>query len=182
MSKPMLYAIFIVKFLFGLGLIIWTVMMTLSSDVGLDDDNAFLSSYHKIDDDFNNMVKSNIDFEKKYNFTIELNGKSIDGLTIKDVFLSQRVIKDRKDKKNLLKVGINSFRYKISAKNNQIPKDIKVNMLVTMTTNHTFDQKLNFENKTQQTFKIEKKGYWNITGTIEVDGDKGYYFIKTDAN
>ena len=53
-------------------------------------------------------------------------------------------------------------------------------MLVTMTTNHIFDKKLTFKHNTE-TFEIKKKGYWNITGTIEVDNHKGYFFIKTNA-
>jgi hypothetical protein len=181
MKRPVLYGIFILKFFFGLGLIIWTVMMTISSDVGQDDDNAFLSSYHDVDDNFNNMIISNIKFKNKYNLEFNINDTVVKGLMIDDIYLSQRVIKKRDIRKNLLKVGKNTFSYKITTKDNKIIKDVKVNILVTMTTNHTFDKKLNFKDKEIEIFTIDKQGYWNITGTIEIGKFKGYYFIKTNS-
>jgi hypothetical protein len=180
MSKPLLYGIFIVKFLFSLALIIWTVMLTLSSDVGEDVDNAFLSTYHNVDDNFNQMIADNHNFSNLYNITFYFNNTIINNLTIKDAFLSQRAVKKRDIKKNILKVGSNTFKYEIIKKDGTKIKNVKLNMLVTMTTNHLFDKKLIFENNTE-TFNIEKKGYWNITGIIEVDNHKGYFFIKTNA-
>ncbi len=181
MNKFTLYTIFILKFLLGLGLIVWTIMMTLSSDVGQDDDNAFLSTYHNIDDDFNDMITSNFNFDNKYNLVFDLNKKTMDGLTLKDVFLGQRVIKKRIIRKDILNIGNNIFKYKLTTKDGKEVKDSKLDMVVTMTTNHIFDKKLEFKNKNTETFKIDKKGYWNITGTIEVGTDKGYFFIKTNA-
>ncbi len=64
MNKTLLYSIFILKFLFGLGLIAWTITITMSSDVGQDEDTSFLSSYHDVDRGFNDMIFSNNDFEK----------------------------------------------------------------------------------------------------------------------
>ena len=181
MSKPLLYGIFIVKFLFGLALIWWTIAMTLSSDVGEDEDNAFLSTYHNVDDNFNNMVNSNLNFENKYDLKFYFNDTVIEGLKIKDVFLGQRTIKARSLRKDILNVGENKFRYEIVSKDGTKLENIKLTMLVTMTTNHLYDKNLKFENKDLETFKIAKKGYWNITGTIEVGNDKGYFFIKTNA-
>ena len=57
----------------------------------------------------------------------------------------------------------------------------KVDILVTMPTNHLYDKKLEYKNTTEEIFEIAKKGYWNITGTIEVANNKGYFFIKTNA-
>jgi hypothetical protein len=180
MSKPLLYGIFIVKFLFGLALIIWTVMMTLSSDVGEDNDNAFLTTYHKVDDNFYSMVVSNYKFEDKYKVKFYLNDTVLDGLSINDVFLGQRSIKSRKIRKDILKFGTNKFKYEIKTKDGKIVNNVKLKMLVTMTTNHKFDKNLLFK-ENEEIFNISKKGYWNITGTIEVNNDKGYFFIKTNA-
>ena len=180
MSKPLLYGIFIVKFLFGLALIGWTLMVVMSSDVGLDDDNAFLSTYHHVDRNFNGMVNSNIKFENKYNLKFYLNNEVIDGLTVKDVFLSQRVIKNRKNRKNILKIGNNHFSYTLTTKDKKEVDDVKMDMLITMTTNHIYDKRLDFKKKTE-IFNIDKQGYWNITGSIEIGDDKGYFFIKTNA-
>ncbi len=181
MSKPLLYAIFILKFLFGLGLIAWTITMTLSSDVGEDEDNAFLSSYHNVDDNFNKMVNDNYNFEDKYNLKLFFNNEIIEELTIKDVFLSQRVIKERKIRKNILKIGNNTFKYSITTKDGKEVKNAKINMLVTMTTNHIHDKKLDFKDKNIETFDLKIKSYWNITGTIEIGDDKGSFFIKTNS-
>ena len=181
MSRPLLYGIFIVKFLFGLALIWWTIWMTLQSDVGQDDDNAFLSTYHNVDDNFNSMIISNDNFEEKYNLKFYLNDEVIDGLTVKDVFLAQRAINERKTRKDILKVGTNNFKYELTSKDGTNPKDVKANILVTMATNHLYDKKLEYKNKTTETFELKRKGYWNITGTIEVGNDKGYFFIKTNA-
>ncbi|MCK5110692.1 MAG: hypothetical protein KAQ94_04150 [Arcobacteraceae bacterium] len=180
MSKPLLYGIFIIKFVFGLALIVWTVMMTLSSDVGEDDDNAFLSTYHEVDDNFNQMSIDNANFRNKYNIKLELNDEIIYGLDMQDVFLAQRAIKDRTNKKDILKVGKNNFKYAIQTKDGTEVKNAKLAMLVTMATNHTYDKNLEFKTDTE-TFKLAKKGYWNITGTIEIGEDKGYFFIKTNA-
>ncbi len=180
MSKPLLYGIFIIKFLFGLGLIIWTVMMTLSSDVGQDDDNAFLSTYHKVDDNFNQMTVDNTNFGNKYNVKLVLNDEVIYGLDMQDVFLAQRAIKLRKNRKNILKVGKNNFKYEVQTKDGIEIKNAKLTMLVTMTTSHKYDKKLEFKSDTE-IFQLSKEGYWNITGTIEVADNKGYFFIKTNA-
>jgi len=181
MSKPLLYGIFILKFLFGLALIAWTVTITMTSDVGEDDDNAFLTSYHDVDYKFNDMVDSNYKFEDKYNLVFYFNDEVIKGLTVKDVFLSQRVIKKRKIRKNILKIGKNTFRYELVSKDGQKIKNSNLKVLVTMATNHTYDKNLEFKNTNIQTFDLKKQSFWNITGTIEVGKDKGYFFIKTNA-
>ena len=181
MSRPLLYTIFILKFLLGIGLIVWTVMMTLSSDVGQDDDNAFLSTYHKVDDNFNDMVISNFAFDDKYNLRFTLNNDELDGITLKDAFLGQRSIKERKIRRDILNIGKNTFKYKLTTKDGKEVLNAKLTMVVTMTTNHIHDKTLEFKNKYVETFDVQKKGYWNITGTIEVGTNKGYFFIKTNA-
>jgi hypothetical protein len=182
MSKPLLYGIFIVKFLFGLALIWWTIWMTLSSDVGEDEDNAFLSTYHNVDDNFNNMITQNNSFEQRYNLKFYLNDELIEGLTLQDVFLAQRAINQRKIRKDILKVGENKFSYTLTTKENgKKLNNVNLSMLVTMATTHQYDKKLEFENTNLETFNINKQGYWNITGTIEVNDHKGYFFIKTNA-
>jgi len=181
MSKPVLYGIFIIKFFFGLGLIVWTVMMTLSSDVGKDNDNAFLGNYHTVDANYNNMVIDNLKIEKKYDIKLMLNDKIIDGLPYKDVFLAQRAIIKRKTGKNILKLGKNIFEVKILTKDGQVVKNTKTNMLITMATNHIFDIKLDFNSSNTHEFEVKQMGFYNITGTIEIDDLKGSFFIKTNA-
>ncbi len=182
MPKWLIYGLFIFKFVIGLYLIYWTIYMTLQSDVGQDDDNAFLSTYHKVDDNFNAMATNNIIFEKDYNVKFKLNNETIIGLTYDDIFLSQRVIQDRKIRKNILKVGENIFTIYIQDKNGNIIKNKQIDILVTKSTNHTEDVALVFNNEDTQKFNIKSKGYWNITGTIKVDDKIGKFYIKTNAN
>jgi len=183
MPKWLIYTLFILKFLFGLALIYWTIYMTMSSDVGKDDDNAFLSTYQNVDDNFNTISKNNIDFNHKYNVKIGINNTTIDGLTYNDVFLSQRAMINKKDRKNILNVGDNIFTIVIEDKNGNKIENKNVNILVTRSTNHTEDIKLSIQNnQTSQKFEIKSKGYWNITGTISINEDSGTFYIKTNAN
>lgn len=181
MNKWLLYTIFVAKFLSGLGLIFWTVYMTMQSDVGQDNGNAFLSTYHNIDDNYNNIVIANARLNSKYLITFNLNDESIIGLSHKDVFLAQRAIAKRTVRKNILKLGENIFSVNITDKNGKIVENADIKMLVTMATNHTYDKNLEFKNTNLGKFNLQNIGYWNITGTVTIEGEEGYFFIKTNA-
>ena len=182
MKKTTVYALFIFKFLFSLSLIWWTITMTLSSNVGKDDDNAFLSSYHDIDKNYNAMSVQNDAFNKKYNIKLILNGEIINKMDFTDIRLGQRSVALRTNNKLILKLGQNIFSYEIrDIKTNTIVKS-KLKLLVTMTTNHLYDKSIEMNNdKPLASFNLTHQGYWNITGTVEVGTDKGYLFIKTNA-
>ncbi len=181
MPKWLIYNLFILKFILGLGLIYWTIYMTLQSDVGKDEDNAFLSSYHDVDRNFNDIVKANQNFELKYNVKFDFNNQTLVGLSYSDIFLAQRAIQERKIRKHILKVGENSFTVLVQDKSGNIVKNKIVDMLITKSTNHTEDVKLLFTNVDNKKFNIESIGYWNITGTILIGNDKGTFYIKTNA-
>jgi len=181
MRKEVVYALFILKFVLGIYLIYWTIATTLSSDVGQDADNAFLNTYHNVDDNFNNMIALNQKFIQKYNIKFDFNGTEIIGLTVDDVFLAQRAIQQRNIRKDMIHVGKNSFTVLVQDKqgNEITAKNIKI--LVTKNTTHAEDVNLEFKNEDTKEFDIGSIGYWNITGTIGVDGDKGFFYIKTNA-
>ena len=181
MPKWLIYTLFILKFIFGLVLIWWTIYMTFQSDVGQDDDNAFLSSYHNVDDNYNKLMKETNEFNSKYNVKFIFNKEEIYGLSHQDVYLSQRVIQERKIRKDIINVGKNIFSIYIQDKNGNAIKESKIEILVTKNTNHKEDVKLLFINEETKTFDIKSKGYWNITGTVEVNGSKGYFYIKTNG-
>jgi len=171
---------FAIIFFFTLGMIIWTIMETAKAGVGLDDDNAFLSDYHKVDRNFNNMVAQNNSFESKYNIKFLFNDEEILGLSYDDVFLAQRVIQDRKIRKNMIKIGKNKFTVLVQDKNGNAISNKQVEILVTKAVTHNHDVKLSFKEDTKA-FDIDSIGYWNITGTVEVENEKGHFFIKTNA-
>ncbi|MDC0933735.1 hypothetical protein OAR97_07775 [Arcobacteraceae bacterium] len=181
MPKWLIYTLFILKFVLGLALIWWTVYMTFQSDVGKDDDNAFLSDYHHIDDNYNKLMEQNNEFNSKYNVKFVFNDEVILGLTHQDVYLSQRVIQERKIRKDIINVGANKFSVYIQDKAGNIVTTNNIEILVTKNTTHTEDVKLHFVNEDTKTFTIKSKGYWNITGTVETNGSKGYFYIKTNG-
>ena len=181
MPKWLIYSLFILKFFLGLALIWWTVYMTLQSDVGKDDDNAFLSDYHKIDDNYNKMVEENNEFSSKYNVKFLFNTQTIVGLSYHDIYLSQRSIKDRTFRKHMLHVGKNTISVMVQDKAGNELKKKKVNILVTKNTTHDEDVKLEYIDEDTKLFEIKSIGYWNITGTVEVNGSKGSFYIKTNA-
>ena len=181
MPKWLVYTLFIAKFGLSLALIWWTVYMTLQSDVGSDDDNAFLSTYKDMDDNYNKIIEQNNEFSSKYNVKFVFNKETIYGLTQSDVYLSQRVIQDRKIRKDIINVGENKFSVFIQDKEGNNIVNSKIDILVTKNTTHAEDVKLNFVNEDTKIFQIGSKGYWNITGTVEVNGSKGYFYIKTNG-
>ncbi len=68
---------------------------------------------------------------------------------------------------------------KLFDKNDNEIKDSVVKFRVTKSTNNKEDMDFN---KFDEIVNIPIQGNWNITGTIEtVDGDKGYFYIKTNA-
>lgn len=182
MPKWLVYTLFILKFMLSIALIFWTVYMTLQSDVGKDDDNAFLSNQHDVDDNYNKIMEQNNEFNSKYNVKFVFNDEEIIGLSHSDIYLSQRVIKERKIRKNMLHIGKNSVKVYIQDKNANEITESKVNILVTKNTTHAEDVTLNITNEISKEFEIQSFGYWNITGTVEVNGSKGSFYIKTNAS
>jgi hypothetical protein len=181
MPKWLVYTLFVLKFALSLALIFWTVYMTQQSDVGKDEDNAFLKTHKVMDDDYNKIVEQNSLFSSKYNVKFIFNDTEIIGLTHQDVYLSQRNIKERSLRKNMLNVGENKVSIYIQDKNGVEVKNSHINILVTKNTTHTEDVTLEFNNETSKNFVLKSLGYWNITGSLEVDDDKGYFYLKTNA-
>lgn len=181
MRKEYVYALFVLKFLLGIGLIYWTIAMTMSSDVGKDDDNAFLTTYQDVDRNYNNMIMSNRAFEEKYNVKFLFNDETIVGLSVDDVFLAQRAIKNRKNRKGIVNVGNNKFIVLVQDKAGNDITNKTVNILITKNTSHAEDVNLEYKNEDTKSFQLKSFGSWNITGTVAIGDDKGFFYIKTNA-
>ena len=158
--------------------------MQISSAVKtpVHEDKSFLSTYHKIDTGYNDIVESNEKFNTKYNVEININDK-IFGLYIADVFYSQRVIEDKSTHKDMFSKGTNHLSVKVTDKSgNSIDAIIKFK--VTRGTNSYSDVDVSNEESKLSSFDFDLSnvGNWNITGTIEVnENDKGYFYIKSNA-
>jgi hypothetical protein len=182
-SKKTLYTIFILKFFFSISLIFWTIKITLGAGVGSDDDNSFLSDYKTVNENYNKIVEENKLFNSKYIITAIINEKTIDNLSYKDIFLSQRNIKQRTKRKNILNNGTNVIKLLIKDKmTNKIIDKIDANIAFTRPSTHNGDIKfkINRSNKST-TFNIDAKAYWNIMGEVKIKDNIGHFYIKTNS-
>jgi len=183
MSKRTLYAIFIGKFLFSISLIAWTIIMTLGAGVGKDDDNTFMSYYKDVDENFNQIMTANGNFSEKYDFEIKINDFLLNELSYTDIYLSQRVINERKERRDILHLGNNKISIKVKDKITQEEiKNIDAKIIFTMPSTHEHNQELNITSSgLEKNIILTKKSYWNIMGKIKIDNKIGSFYIKTNA-
>jgi hypothetical protein len=183
MSKRTVYTLFIAKFVFSLAMIFWTIKMTLGAGVGTDDDTTFMSYYQNVDDNYNQLMAANQKFEEKYTVDITINDFSLDKLDVDDIYLSQRVIKKRELRKNILRVGENNIVIKVYDKitNDEI-KGYTTDIIFTMASSHKHNQEIQLKNSEKSTVRLTQKTFWNIMGRINIQNQNGQFFIKTNAN
>jgi len=184
MKKYQLWLLFFFAiFAFTFSMIIWTVMS--ASKVDINEDKSFASSYHIVDDKFNDMMRSSEKFKKLYDAKLIINSQE-KNLNIDDVFLSQRALENKSKNKNMLRVGQNSIEIILKDKSSSQPiADAKIELLITRATVNHDDIKITdfqYENgiyKANTNINIE--GNWNITGYIKINDDKGYFYYKTKS-
>lgn len=130
--------------LFGIGLGVWTIVMTIDNPVEMD--NSYMMNYHQLDRDINKIIESGKKFDKKYDFAL--------------------LTKD-------LKTGENTLLLEVKDKEGNIVKDAKVDILVTRPETTKFDKKIKaiFENgKYIAKVKLNKEGRWNLIIRVTIDG------------
>lgn len=175
---------FIAIFSFVFSMIIWTVKSAMS--VPVIEDRSFMQKYQDVDENYNNIMKSNAIFQAKYDFEFYINEVKF-GLTTDDIKLSQRVLEKYSQHKNILKVGQNSLKVIVTDKQTNEKKDIKIEIIVSKTISADSDTILTNENfvNTDGTFssdiEIKDENNWLITGSFKVDENVGYIYIKTNA-
>ncbi len=176
---------FIGIFSFVFCMIIWTIYSAVNTPV--HEDKTFLKSYHDMDKEYNNIVKSNNQFLSKYDFLITINENKFD-LIFNDMFLSQRVIEEKSNHKNIFKLGNNTIVVQIKEKTtNKIIDDIKMEFSIYKPTNDNNNIEFNNDNinsingNSKFEFKLPLKGNWNISGVFKVKNDTGYFFVKSNA-
>lgn len=164
-------------------MIVWTVKSAVNTPVY--DDRSFLSSYHDVDYNFNEMMISNAKFNARYNATITVNDRTI-AFEIKDVFLGQRSLEKQSVNQDMLQVGENTVSVVITdKKSNEKISNAEVNLQVTRAIEDMYDINLNgikSDNGTYKTSaKIDLAGNWNITGSVTVGEDTTYLYIKSNT-
>ncbi|MEA1914367.1 MAG: FixH family protein [Campylobacterota bacterium] len=171
-------------FSFSIGMIVWTIMSAATIDI--NEDQSFSSTYHDVDDKYNTMMHSTKKFNDKYETILSVNGKSKD-LNSVDVFLSQRALEKKSINKNMLNVGENSIEITVIDKQTfKSVENLKINILLTRSTvNHDDIRLQEFSYKDgiyRAKTKIDIEGNWNMTGYIQVNEDKGYFYYKTKSS
>ncbi len=130
--------------LFGIGMGVWTIFMTIDNPVEMD--NSYMMNYHQLDRDINKIIESGKKFDKKYDFNL--------------------LTKD-------LKTGENTLLLEVKDKEGNIIKDAKVDILVTRPETTKFDKKIkaSFENgKYVAKVNLNKEGRWNLIIRVRIKG------------
>ena len=165
-------------------MIIWTIMSAVK--IPVLEDRSFLKKYQEVDESFNNIMTSNKNFLKKYDVEFIINTKKF-GLETQDIMYSQRVLEKKSKHRNILNIGDNTLTINVFDKITKEKKEITVLLNVTKSIANDSDILLNnekFKNNSNtyiSTFEINDENNWNITGSIKVNNEIGYVYIKTNA-
>lgn len=175
---------FIAIFAFTVYMIIWTIYK--ATQVPVVEDRSFMQKYQYVDENYNNIMTSNINFLEKYSLELELNGK-IFPLTTEDIRYGQRVIEKYSNHKDVLKVGENSLKILVLNKTTKEIVPINIDLLITKTMSDDSNLNLKDENFTKDkniyttNFSLNEETNWIITGSFKVEDETGFIFIKTNA-
>lgn len=171
-------------FMVGLIMITWTIKSAVGLPVQVD--YTFFETKKEIDDKFNLMAESNVNFTQKYNIEFVYNDDNVALLDLSEMFLAQRVVEEKGQHRNFLKVGDNKLAVVIKDKDgNVVSQNVSIHAMVTIASNNTNDIDLtNFEfveDKFVSNFEVPRLANWNVNGIVTVGEDKGYFFIKTNS-
>ena len=175
---------FIAIFAFTVYMIIWTIYKATQAPVV--EDRSFMQKYQYVDENYNNIMTSNINFLEKYSLELDLNGK-IFPLTTEDIKYGQRVIEKYSNHKDVLKVGENSLKILVLNKITKEIVPINIDLLITKTMSDDSNLNLKDENFTKDkniyitNFSLNEETNWIITGSFKVEDETGFIFIKTNA-
>ena len=175
---------FIAIFAFTVYMIIWTIYKATQAPVV--EDRSFMQKYQYVDENYNNIMTSNINFLEKYSLELDLNGK-IFPLTTEDIRYGQRVIEKYSNHKDVLKVGENSLKILVLNKTTKEIIPLSIDLLITKTMSDDSNVNLKDENFTKDkniyttNFSLNEETNWIITGSFKVENETGFIFIKTNA-
>src|SRR5574344_1779292 len=175
---------FIAIFAFTVYMIIWTIYK--ATQVPVVEDRSFMQKYQYVDENYNNIMTSNINFLEKYSLELDLNGKNFP-LTTEDIKYGQRVIEKYSNHKDVLKVGENNLKISVLNKITKEIVPINIDLLITKTMLDDSNLNLKDENFTKDkniyttNFSLNEETNWIITGSFKVEDETGFIFIKTNA-
>lgn len=134
------------------------VRIALSNPVEMD--SYYLSDYHDVDENINEILKSKKEFDKKYKVEVEFKK-----FVAKDNKIKIKIT-DKKDLKNI--------------------EDAKIELLITRPDVSTFDKKPKFIGVEDgyyiyKAFDVEKKGRWQILVKVNLDNLVSFTKLETYA-
>lgn len=175
---------FIAIFGFTIYMIVWTIYKAVQ--VPTVEDKSFLYKYQFVDENYNDMMNSNIKFLEKYSLELDING-TIFPLTTDDIKYGQRVIEKHSKHKDILKLENNLIKIDIIDKVTKEKVPTNIDLVISKTMSNDSDIVLknkNFEvneNSYSSKFDLKEPTNWIITGSFDVKNEKGFIFIKTNA-
>ena len=175
---------FIGIFGFTFSMIVWTIKSATS--ISITPDKSFMKKYQDVDEHYNEMMDSNIQFTSKYDFEMSINDNKF-SLTTDDIKYSQRVLEKISLHKDSLKVGQNNIKIVVTDKITKEKKDLDIQLAISKSIADDSDLSLkneNFQNDNKvysSQFELKDAHNWIITGSFVVEGITGYIYIKTNA-
>ena len=139
-------------------LIVGTIIV--ASNNAVEPSDLYMQNYHEVDANANEIIMSQIAFNKKY--TIDYLGTQLD------------------PKGSLIS-------YRIADKNGNAVNNAKIAVVITRPNTHAYN--LNLDNPTQKgdgvyefaSVTLPKEGRWNIMADIKVGENQRYYNLKADT-
>jgi len=140
----------------GVALTLWTLYSASNNVVQLD--NSYMSNYHTVDDNYNNLMMQKAEFDKKYILDLD------------EIELT---------------LGDNILDIKVFTKDNLEPiKGAKITALITRP--HTVKDDLHLENfkylengeYKSKSFNLKNKGEWQVILKVEIDKYQTFEKIK----
>ena len=136
----------------------WTIRETTLANI--TQSNSYMSNYHKVDDNMNDIIIAKINFDKKYNLKLSQNG-----IGKKAPFME----------------------YKITDKQNNPVKKVQMELLLSRPSDDVKDiiiKKVMSSNDGVYRFKdlnITKPGRWDVILKVSIGKDYRYLNLKTDT-
>jgi len=138
------------------GFCVATVVVTSKGHI--QESNLYMSNYHKVDADANNIIRAKIAFDKKYTLKYITDSLGADAATIK---------------------------YKVTDKNNKPVENAKFKIVLSRpdsAVNITLKKpKVKNGIYTFKTMKLPKVGVWDIIGRVDVGKLHKFYNLRADT-
>lgn len=131
----------------------------IANKLPVEKSDRYMMSYQDADHKANELIKAQIEFNKKYKIVYINNGLNLENMSLK---------------------------FKVTDLNSNPVSDANLKLIVTRPNNHKFDQKLNnpiVENGVYSfnSIKLPKEGRWNFIVKVDVGDVYRFYNIKADT-